>query len=38
MPDTRATAGLAIGEKVEVPVRLGAFGSAWRQGEIRTAP
>jgi hypothetical protein len=38
MPDTRATAGLAIGEKVEVPVRLGAFGSAWQQGEIRAAP
>jgi hypothetical protein len=38
LPDTQATAGLSIGEKVEVPVRPGAFGSAWRQGEIRTAP
>jgi len=38
LPDTRATAALDIGTKVEVPVKPGAFGSAWMAGEVRTAP
>ncbi len=35
--DTRATANLSIGDKVEVPVKPGAFGTAWIDGEARTA-
>ncbi len=38
IPDTRGTANLSIGEKVELPIRPGAFGSPWMDGAVRMAP